>query len=62
MWYAAQLKPHLFNAFLLAGLPPAGQDLSARWKQIAADSLAMLSDSEVRCGVEERWLCCRPCP
>jgi hypothetical protein len=50
MWYTAQMKPRLFNAFLLAGLPPAGQDLSARWKQIAADSLAMLSDSEVRCG------------
>ena len=49
MWHAAQLKPSLFNAFVLAGLPPAGQDLSPRWKQIAADSLAMLNDGEVRC-------------
>ena len=56
--FAAQLCPHTGSAFAIpegvmaagGGTAAAGQDLSARWKQIAADSLAMLSDSEVRCG------------
>lgn len=43
-----QRKPRVVNGFLLAMLPPPGVDAAPEWSRVAAESLAVMSDSEVR--------------
>ena len=47
-WHTAQLKPRFFNAFFLSGLPPPEVDRAALWRQVAAESLPLLNNTEVR--------------
>ena len=41
------LKPRLLSSYLLATLPPPGTDMSAQWRNLAVDSMALLADGEV---------------
>ena len=58
-WPLSQLRPCLLHAWMVAMLPPADADLSAHWRGVAADSLEMLSDGEVRAlAVGLGWVHC----
>ncbi len=41
------LKPHLLNSYMLATLPPPSQDMSAKWHNVAVDSMPLLAEGEV---------------